>query len=100
LLFTMSPVTPAEDRIPTAPLELAIAIVPWLVTELLVFWVTAVPLAGLTEPVELMVTLSGLPLFAVEVRTGVVTAVEMVAAEAGVKAGAATAARAAVDRSR
>jgi hypothetical protein len=45
--------------------------------------VTAVPLAGFTEPSLLMVIASGAPSLIVDVLTGWVIAVEMVSAEAG-----------------
>jgi hypothetical protein len=40
--------------------------------------VTAVPLVTVTDPVEVMLTSDGAPLFAVDVFTGVVMAVEIV----------------------
>src|SRR5690606_39080787 len=89
----MSPLVPAFARIPVAPLALATAIVPWLVTAWLLSIVTAVPLVGFTEPEEEIVIASGAPAFTVEVRTGWVTAVEMVSAAAGA-ASAITAVRA------
>jgi hypothetical protein len=56
---------------------------PWFVTEWLLSIVTAVPLVGLTAPVEVIVIDEGAPFAAVEVLTGWVTSVEIVCAAAG-----------------
>jgi hypothetical protein len=44
--------------------------------------VTAVPLVTVTDPAEVMLTSDGAPLFAVDVFTGVVIAVEIVLCDA------------------
>ncbi len=71
------PVLPPTTPIPTALFESAIPIAPSILTVLLEFSVTAVPLATFTDPVAVMLTLSGCPVAAVAVAIGVVTAVEM-----------------------
>ena len=78
------PVTPALAKMPRAPSELVIWIVPSLATLLLLSIVTAVPLVGLIEPAEPILISSAAPDLTVEVLTGVVVAVVMlVSAYAG-----------------
>src|ERR1044071_7551831 len=79
-VLVMLPVRLVLARIPVALLAPLIAIMPSFLTLSLLLMVTAAPLVGLTDPVEL-IRISSL---AVPVRTGVVTAVlTTVSAKAG-----------------